>query len=89
MTDTRRAEMYDVLVDRQIEEASRAAPSTNQKKLLKDLTGTLRYALGQDNPTAAGEGLQYFKAKLTANRRGVKELTLGFAKRKWFRAGRR
>ena len=74
------SKFYGRVIGLQVALASPVVASTSSKKLLTNLTGTMHWALGQDDPAAGVQGLTIIKAKLSANGREPKDICFNFAK---------
>lgn len=74
------SELYDRVIGLQVALASPVVASKSSKKLLTNLTGTLHWALGQDDPASGAQALKIIRAKLAANKRDPKDVCFSFAK---------
>jgi hypothetical protein len=74
------SELYDRVLGLQVALASPVVASKSSKNLLTNLTGTLHWALGQDDPASGAQALKIIKAKLTVNKRDPKDIYFSFAK---------
>jgi hypothetical protein len=74
------AELYDRVIGLQVALASPVVASKSSKNLLTNLTGTLHWALGKDDPASGAQALKIIKAKLIVNKRDPKDICFSFAK---------
>jgi hypothetical protein len=74
------SEFSDRIIGLQVALASPVTVSQSSTKLLTNLTGTLHWALGQDEPASGAQALKIIKAKLVSNKRNPKDICFSFAK---------
>jgi hypothetical protein len=74
------ANLYDRVIGLQVALASPVVASNSSKNLLTNLTGTMHWALGQDDPASGAQALKIIKGKLIANKRDPNDICLSFAK---------
>ena len=74
------SKLFDRVIGLQVALASPVVASTSSKKLLTNITGTMHWALGQDDPASGAKALTIIAAKLSANGREPKDICFSFAK---------
>jgi hypothetical protein len=75
------ADLYGRAIGLQAALAAPVIPSKAANNLLSNLTGTLHWALGQEDVTSGAQALTIIKAKLAVNKRDPKDICLAFAKK--------
>jgi hypothetical protein len=82
LSATQRMAIFDLAICTYAVAETPTTPTKSGKKLLENLNGTLRWALGQDDPAAGGQALRIIKAKLAANKRGADTICFAFVKQR-------
>jgi hypothetical protein len=80
MSDNQRAKLFDLVVRQQITQASPVPTTKSNKNLLKNLTGTFQWGIGQDDPANGAQCLKIIAAKLAANKCAPKDICFAFVK---------
>jgi hypothetical protein len=81
LTSAQRLELFDLAICKYASAETPVPPTKSGKKLLENLNGTLRWALGQDDPASGGQAIKIMKAKLAANKHGADAICLTFVKK--------
>jgi hypothetical protein len=80
MSADQRDELLDRIVRQQLAQASSVAMSKSKQRLLKNLTCTFHWGIGQDDPVNGAQCLKIIAAKLAVNKHSGKDICFAFAK---------